>query len=198
MLEPANHHDCQRWGKMPKGKFYLGAALEDIYHITERFGDPEMCPMRICEDLVWYNHNGLFASCHCNTGKQCDPVQVFWPQWLQPIQGTLQLLLSHGVTSKYERDFNRSGGIIIGHPFHFPYLWKDDGAPVKAESIVTTREQQPSTDDSDLRSILASTGSQANLESSESASPSLSSKSDWFSKMACKVKQKLGRSNFTS
>lgn len=79
----ATQHECQRWAKVPRGRYYLTVSLRDLARITEDYGDPDSRPIQVCDDLMWSHRADIFAKCQPVEQHHADPVQILWPKILK-------------------------------------------------------------------------------------------------------------------
>jgi hypothetical protein len=66
LIQPKlDNSSCTRWRGLPKGEYYLAALVSDLKEIMESDGDQHANPMKLHEDLLWYNPAKVFDPCKC-------------------------------------------------------------------------------------------------------------------------------------
>ncbi|KAF3905727.1 hypothetical protein AA313_de0201678 [Arthrobotrys entomopaga] len=86
MIQPEDS-SCAQWAGLPKQKYYLAVAVEDLKQIMKKYGDQYASPMRLADEITWHTPGALFEECKCtkkrkHTGKHSDFVQVPLPSKL--------------------------------------------------------------------------------------------------------------------
>ena len=155
IMQATKHHNCQQWAQLPRNRYYLAASLADMKQIANYYGDPSTRPTRICDDLVWYHRADMFADCRREEHQHADPVQIFWPRLKKLVWKTLEPMLTSNNFVRMQ-DLPANGGVIFGHPLHFPYLWKDEGDPVETQIPLLLESHSSQDQDSGLGQSISS------------------------------------------
>ena len=90
-------------------------------------GEPDTDPMRISNDLVWYNASRLFEQCSC-TIELADMISIPITQTIRPKYLRL-FQQSRGLMK-----LNDQGPVIFGHDKNLEWRWGEVGDPIREEA----------------------------------------------------------------
>ncbi|KAL6233112.1 hypothetical protein BDW75DRAFT_252188 [Aspergillus navahoensis] len=126
ILKPSSL-SCPYWCSLPTNQYYLAAGIADLKLVLEYTGDLETNPIRLSENLVWYNPETIFESCGCRdaTGNHADIVQVILPATLlgNPEQRNDPVSLA------------QNGAVVFGYNRNSHWRWGDAGGPERDDDI---------------------------------------------------------------
>ena len=126
---------CCYWRQVPRNRFYLAACVHDLQRIMETHGDPAGSPMKVCDDILWYNSSAAFGACECvgsHNSKHSDFVQTLWPISLRSV-----------LPRRPKPALQTEGAVIFGHNVNLKWKWEDTGDPVEGDPDleITTAEE---------------------------------------------------------
>jgi hypothetical protein len=151
----ANSGTCGYWATLPQGHYYLAATFEDLKEIAEIYGDPNLSPMRLSDDIIW--HNPGPDRCHCqNPGRK----KLQKRHGIDKHSEFAQVLLP---STSSEKKYRRAGpfkAFVFGHNLNFPWTWGDHGDP----ALAPPSEPEPGVE------VLSDTPSSVEVGSSATAS----------------------------
>lgn len=122
IIRPSTDIACCYWRQVPRNRFYLAACVRDLQRIMETHGDPAGSPMKVCDDILWYNSSAAFDACECvgsHNSKHSDFVQTLWPISLRSV-----------LPRRPKPALQTEGAVIFGHNVTFKWKWEDTGDPV--------------------------------------------------------------------
>lgn len=126
VIQPADNSDsCPHWAKLPIGKCYLAACVSDLKEIMDVDGDQKANPMKLSDNMIWYNPDKIFESCQCNEKiqrKHCDRVQVLLPSMLRSILPKVNPVR-----------LEDRGAVVFGQNMSYRWLFPDVGDPKQEE-----------------------------------------------------------------
>ncbi|EAW09016.1 Pfs domain protein [Aspergillus clavatus NRRL 1] len=146
---------CSQWARLPKGRYYLAACMSDLKSIMDKQGDPDSIPMKLVDDILWYNNDSSFVPCRCN-GEDDQPHSDF-AQVLLPSTMARDMLQDMSRAA----DLNNGGAVIFGQNRNRRWFWGDTGEPSRKAQEVKPPDEgslSPSYDDSGIgQSVRSST-----------------------------------------
>jgi nucleoside phosphorylase len=121
ILEPSSL-SCPYWASLPKDQYYLAAGIAELQQMVLKYtGDLTANPIRLSENLVWYNPRIVFEFCDCAdaTADHADLVQVILPATLSDKleQCNNTVNLAH------------NGAVVFGYNRSCQWRWGDTGDP---------------------------------------------------------------------
>ncbi|RWA08778.1 hypothetical protein EKO27_g6319 [Xylaria grammica] len=133
---------CERWEKLPTGKFYLATSGLVLNRIIADVGSSPDELWRLGRDIVWHNPTG---PCKCSEGRghHSDVTQVLLPECV--VRDELQTTN----LGKVKDD----SAIIFGYNPEQSWIWQDFGNPTRgpSSSLAKGHEEPLPLRDSDLR-----------------------------------------------
>lgn len=130
ILRPvATGQSCPYWSRLPEGKSYLAVSDGDLTNIIDRFGNPNSNPVRLTDDLIWYNYtdNGPRA-CKCighpEKTEHSELAQVILPSHFRK-----RIPKHNGVRLKNWGH----GAVVFGYNRDLRWSWNDTGFPDQEE-----------------------------------------------------------------
>jgi hypothetical protein len=143
ILRPvATSQSCPYWSRLPEGKSYLAVSDDDLANIIDRFGNPNSNPVRLTNDLIWYNYtlNGPRAGkciSHPKTGHS-ELAQVILPSHFRkriPKQNDVRL-----------KNWGH-GAVVFGYNRDLRWSWNDTGFPDQAEASSSSDDSESDSND---------------------------------------------------
>ncbi|KAF3923187.1 hypothetical protein ABW20_dc0109451 [Dactylellina cionopaga] len=86
LIKPQGSYSCARWSGLPKGEYYLAAAVRDLKKIMYMNGGQEASPMKLTDEIVCHSPQLAFGPCECKGNSKAerhtDFAQVLLPSML--------------------------------------------------------------------------------------------------------------------
>ncbi|KAI9764589.1 MAG: hypothetical protein M1840_008318 [Geoglossum simile] len=153
IIQPADtSSSCAYWANLPKGRYYLAACVSDLKEIMDMDGDQKANPMKLNDDIIWYNPDKIFERCHCTEkiqGKHSGLVQVLLPSKFCNI-----------LPKKDSVELGDRSAVIFGHNLNFKWHWNDTGDPVRGEPPPPPKESETQFRDSGIGPSLGSSATE--------------------------------------
>jgi hypothetical protein len=120
---------CDYWAKLPKGRYYLAADVDDLNDIMDMHGDPHTNPLRLSNDIFWHNPIPGDGQCCCrahypsrmpfkNRNEHSDFSQILLPS-----------MRSRVTLKQSSRPSSNPRAVVFGYNMTFPWHWRDYGGP---------------------------------------------------------------------
>lgn len=166
-LPAPNSNSCTHWAKLPQGKCYLAACVSDLKEIMDLYGDQKSNPMKLSDNVIWYNPEKVVKPCRCNEKarkKYCDPVQVLLPSIFRNVLPKMDPVR-----------LENHGAIVFGQNMNYKWFFPDFGNPKRKKISLSSGVSKTQSHESGIGSspgISAAEGSTnlAGTESLESSS----------------------------
>ncbi|KAL7894589.1 hypothetical protein HDV64DRAFT_287875 [Trichoderma sp. TUCIM 5745] len=162
LIQATSTNQCKYWSQLPKNRYYLAVAVQDLRQILKLHGNAHASSVEIAKGLIWHSPGELFASCLCKsalTKDHCDPVQTFFPT-----------NLAAKLLPRDSLPLDNHGAYIFGYNPLFDWNWGDTGDPQEGGSNVPLQPFEQAADNDDTR-----TKSPSSIEDSTTQNLSVSS-----------------------
>ena len=145
MFQPAHNSDsCAHWDKLPQGKCYLAACVSDLKEIMDLYGDQKSNPMKLSDNIIWYNPDKVFGPCQCNEKarrKDYDPVQVL-------LHSAFRTILPKVKPVKLKDH----GAVVFGQNINYKWFFPDFGNPKQEKISLSSGVSETQSHDSGIGS----------------------------------------------
>jgi len=179
LIEPApsaRGKHCSYWDRLPKNRYYLAVAAQDMSIIVDRDGDPYLCPVQLCDGLFLHPPaSSQYRECRCRaTGaRNLLSRSGIADRHSQLVHYILPRNKTGRIESYPDGVCLGNGAVVLGHNEDLPWHWGDHGDPVQNPSELEPAEMEVPAEIPENPNLLSDLpSSDAGSSSQDAGSPS--------------------------